>query len=51
MLGYYYESIKCDHIGSHKGDYFNVDLKEAHIALVKARDHAASWIKEHGHWR
>ena len=51
MLGHYYESIKGDHIGNHKDAYFNVDLEEDRIALVKTRDHAASWIEEHGHWR
>ena len=51
MLGHYYESIKGDHIGNHEDAYFNVDIEKDRIALVKARDHAASWIEEHGHWR
>ena len=52
LLGQYYQSIVGDRTKkiTANGDWV-IDLDEARAALVKANDHAAAWIKEHGHWR
>ena len=52
LLGQYYQSMVGDRTKkiTANGDWV-IDLDEARAALVKANDHAAAWIKEHGHWR
>eukprot|EP00980_Cylindrotheca_fusiformis_P006347 scaffold1356_cov123-Cylindrotheca_fusiformis.AAC.28 len=50
LLGQYYESIHGDSKNGMKGVY-TVNLTEAREALVRAKNHASSWILEHGHWR
>jgi capsular polysaccharide biosynthesis protein len=51
LLGQNYQRIAGDATRGIQDDGYVIDLEEAREALMKARDHAASWIEEHGHWR
>jgi hypothetical protein len=51
LLGQNYQRIVGDATRGIQDDGYVIDLEEAREALMKARDHAASWIEEHGHWR
>lgn len=46
-----YQSIIGDKMKNIEDTDWVIDLEEAKAALLKARDHAANWIQEHGHWR
>ena len=50
LLGHHYQSVVGDPTKDRFADKYNINLKEARDALMKARDHAADWIDRHGHW-
>lgn len=50
LLGQYYASIRGDGSGGMSGTY-TVNLTEARAALIRANDHASTWVLQHGNWR
>jgi hypothetical protein len=51
LLNQNYQSIVGDPTKKIQDESWVINVDEARAALIKARDHAAKWIEEHGHWR